>query len=317
MGADVRVRKRELFDLLGYQPHPGQLLVHRSRARFRTLGCGTRWGKSKCAAMEAIAALLEPRERANGWLVGPTFDICTRIYDRVTGAIETKLGHRVVETSPREQRIVVTNLAGGISELRCKSSDRPVGLLGEELDFLIVDEAAQLKREVWEENLSPRLIDRKGWALLVSTPQGGGWYYEMFKRGQRNRDPECESWAFPTRDNPHVDPAVIEAERARLSKDTFAQQYEATFLGVPKEPCLTCGGPRPDAPGRIQLAPGQTEEQLPRCPTCAMFVDADGRCVVKWYHATHSGLSIDCDWSEIPETTMLRWITLDANGQWY
>jgi hypothetical protein len=38
-----RLRRRELFSLLGYEPHAGQLLVHRSKARNRTLACGTRW----------------------------------------------------------------------------------------------------------------------------------------------------------------------------------------------------------------------------------------------------------------------------------
>jgi hypothetical protein len=71
----LRLDRDALFEDLSYTPHPGQLLVHRSRARFRVLACGTRWGKSTCAAMEAVAALLEPRERAVGWLVAPTYEV--------------------------------------------------------------------------------------------------------------------------------------------------------------------------------------------------------------------------------------------------
>ena len=57
----LRLNKDALFAQLNYVPHEGQLLVHRSRAKRRVLACGARFGKSLCAAMEAIAAGLEPK----------------------------------------------------------------------------------------------------------------------------------------------------------------------------------------------------------------------------------------------------------------
>ena len=61
-----RLRKRALFAQLGYAPHPVQLEIHRSRAKRRVVACGTRFGKTLCATMEAIAALLEPCESKLG-----------------------------------------------------------------------------------------------------------------------------------------------------------------------------------------------------------------------------------------------------------
>ena len=49
-GSPLRLRKRELFRSLGYEPHAGQVEVHRSEAQYRVLACGARWGKSTCAA---------------------------------------------------------------------------------------------------------------------------------------------------------------------------------------------------------------------------------------------------------------------------
>jgi hypothetical protein len=267
--------------------------------------------------MEALAALLEPRDRAVGWLVAPTYDVCQRIYTRLCAVITEKLGHRVLELSTREQKIVVTNLGGGTSELRCKSADHPVSLLGEALDFLIVDEAAQLSREVWEERLAPRLIDRKGWVLALSTPQGPGWFHEMFRRGQRQRDPECESWASPSRENPHIDPLLIEAERTRMLPEKFAQQFEAEFIGVPRDPCFTCGGPHEDAPGRITLPEDAREDDfVPRCPACDMFVDADGRCIVKRHSPQYSTFDVDSEDPVCPSIRMYSWHTPGADGMW-
>jgi hypothetical protein len=261
--------------------------------------------------MEAVTALLEPRDRTVGWLVAPTYDVCRRIYTGLCGAITQKLGHRVIELSPREQKIVVTNLAGGTSELRCKSADHPVSLLGEALDFVIVDEAAQLRDDVWEEMLAPRLIDRKGWALVISTPAGPGWFYEMYRRGRKNRDSECESWASPSRDNPHVNAALIEAERGRMSQEKFAQQYEAEFLGVPKDPCETCGGPREDAEGRIEAPEGEHKEDfLASCPECGMFVDAEGLCLVKYHNRWYATFWVHRPWVPNGSLTTYSWHSL-------
>ena len=312
----MRLRKPEVFEDIGYTPHRGQLLVHQSKARFRTLACGTRWGKSTCAAMEAVAALLEPRERSVGWLVAPTYDVCRRIYERLCMVVTQHLRHRVVTISPREQKIVITNLGGGTSELHCKSADHPVSLLGEALDFVIVDEAAQLRDEVWQEHLAPRLIDREGWALVISTPQGPGWFFEMYRRGRRNRDPECESWASPSRDNPHVSAAVIESERGRMPAEKFRQQYEAEFLDVPLDPCEQCGGPQEDVEGRLISPEGEYNHAPPTCPACGMFVDAEGKCIVKKVNEWYASFDVEQPWSDPTAVLCYRWHSIKADGQW-
>src|SRR5207244_634756 len=125
---------------------------------------------------------------------------------------------------------VLRNLAGGISEIRGKSADNPVSLLGEGLNWLVVDEAARLKRSIWEGHLSQRLIDKKGWALLITTPKGKNYVFDLFKRGQGGVDPFFESWNRPSWTNPHLDATVIEAERGRLPEAVFRQEYGAEFV---------------------------------------------------------------------------------------
>jgi hypothetical protein len=289
---DLRLRKREMFRMLGYEPHAGQLLVHRSTARRRVLACGVRWGKSMCASMEAVAALLEPRPAALGWLVAPTYDLTNRIFNRVTAIVQGHFRHRVVEYVRREHRIVVCNGAGGVSELRAKSADRPESLLGESLDFLVVDEGASIREGIWDECLAPRLIDRNGWALIVSTPHGRGWFYAQFRLGQRGRDPGYESWQAPTSQNPTIDVRIIEAERGRLDEETFKEQYEAQFSG-PRERCDTCGGPSPDVTGTMVLF---DDDALLRCPECGEGVDRFGKTIV-------------ADWGDgVPQMKLVRFV---------
>ncbi|MBK7878813.1 MAG: hypothetical protein IPJ77_24400 [Planctomycetes bacterium] len=225
-----RLSKRALFKDLGYEPHAGQLAVHLSKAPRRVLASGVRWGKTLCAAMEALAAALEPRERSIGWVVAPTYDLSERVFSQVVITAASHLRHRIVSLKEHEHRIVLRNMGGGLSEIRGKSADNPVSLLGEGLDFLIIDEASRLKPAIWESHLSQRLIDKKGWALLISTPRGKGWLYELWRRGQEQRDPAYESWNAPSWTNPRLDRELIEGERARLPERVFRQEFGAEFL---------------------------------------------------------------------------------------
>lgn len=226
----VTVDKRALFARLGYQPHEKQLEVHMSEARFRVLACGVRWGKSLCAAMEAIAAALEPRERTFGWVVAPTYDLAEKVFREIRHVVLNELQHRVLTMKESERRLEIRNLGGGVSELRAKSADNPQSLLGEGLDFVIVDEAARLKPDIWQGHLSQRLLDKLGWALLISTPRGKGWFYDMWRRGQSDEFPDTQSWNLPSWTNPHLVREEIEAERARLPERSFRQEYGAEFI---------------------------------------------------------------------------------------
>jgi hypothetical protein len=277
-GSAPRLRKRELFLRLGYEPHPGQVLVHRSRAPRRVLACGVRWGKSTCAAYEAVSALLEPRESSRGWIVAPTYGLTRAIYELARAVVYQHFAHRILEDDDREYRLVIQNLAGGESVMEAKSADNSVSLLGEGLDWLILDEAARVRRNVWEQHLSQRLIDRRGWALLLSTPRGTGWFHEAFRRGQKGRDSGFESWRSPSWTNPHLDAELIEAERTRLSREAFEQEFEARFLGEGLvEHCELCGGPSDTIVPVLVL---RGDEEAPRCPDCTGLVDREGRTAV-------------------------------------
>lgn len=225
----ARLDKEALFRLLQYEPTPGQLEVHRSRASRRVLACGVRWGKSTLAAHEAIAAALAPADRGIGWVVAPTYDLARRVFDAIVAVVTKHLAHRIVALREHEHRLILRNMGGGISEIRAKSADSPVSLLGEGLDWVILDEASRLKAEIWSSYISQRLIDKKGWALLISTPRGKGWFYEAWRRGQGG-DSGYQSWNAPTWSNPLLDPSVIEAEQARLPDRVFQQEYAAQFI---------------------------------------------------------------------------------------
>jgi hypothetical protein len=227
--AKTRLNRSRFFHDLGYEPHAGQLEVHRSTAPRRVVACGVRWGKTLCAAMEGIVAAMEPKERSIGWVVAPTYDLADRVFREIIVIVARSLRHRIVTLKDHERRLVLRNMAGGLSEIRGKSADNPVSLLGEGLDWVIIDEAARMKPLIWESHLSQRLLDKKGWALLISTPRGKGWFYDAWRRGQGS-DQDYESWNQPSWTSPFLDRDQIEQERERLPERVFRQEYGGEFL---------------------------------------------------------------------------------------
>lgn len=276
-GRPVLLRKRELFHLLGYSPHGVQLEVHKSTARIRVLACGTRFGKSTCAAAEVVAAVLEPREKSLGWVVGPNLEVTGRVIDRVRMLLHQHFPNRIEKDLERDKRILVRNLGGGISELRGKSADAPASLLGEAIDWLVIDECAEIKGVVWQAHLSARLLDRRGWALLLGTPGKMEWFFDLFDRGQTCADPDCRSWRAPTWENPHVPRAMIEDERTRMPAEVFEQHYGARFVLEPPTQCTTCGFPSVAAPKWFMVS---DDTQLCYCRSCQNLVNRLGRTLV-------------------------------------
>jgi hypothetical protein len=228
LGAEYRLSKKALFAMLGYKPHAGQVQVHKSAAPRRVLACGVRWGKTLAAAMEGLAAALQPADRSIGWVVAPTYDLADRVFREIQLHAVTHVRHRIVTMRDSDRRLVILNLGGGQSEIRAKSADNPVSLLGEGLDWLIVDEASRLKPTIWQSHLSQRLLDKKGWALLISTPKGKGYFFDLFHRAKQ--DPEFEAWNMPSWTNPMLDRSLIDAERERVPERVFRQEYGAEFI---------------------------------------------------------------------------------------
>jgi hypothetical protein len=220
-----------LAELIGYRPHAAQLKVHESTARYRVACWGVRAGKSICASVEALRAALAPGKYNVVWIVAPSYDLATKIFRELERMLKEHFPTLLVKERWSDLHCVITNLSGGQTEIRGKSADRPESLLGEGVTFVVVDEASRVKEEIWTGYLSQRLIDKRGRALLISTPNGRNWFWRMFMMGQpgEDKDPDYESWQFPSWVNPILPREDIEKERLRLPASAFAQEYEAAF----------------------------------------------------------------------------------------
>jgi len=106
----------------------------------------------------------------------------------------------------------------------------PVGRDGSNIrgygtDLVIVDEAAFVKDEIFQEVLAPMLAVGDGTFILLSTPFGKkGFLYEKFN------DPDWYHQQVPTSANPMVDEKFIEEQRNQLTSTQFKQEILGQFV---------------------------------------------------------------------------------------
>ena len=206
-----------------YKPHPGQKLFHKSKARFRILACGRRWGKTICGANEAIRQATKSPPGSVGFCVAPTYWHTQKMWREFLRFCPRVL---IVEINRADHHIRLV----GDRHVWFKSADNPDSLRSEGLDWLWMDEGGQIKEEAWDLALRPALMDRKGVAWFTGTPKGKNWYFRLWTRGQDPAQKDYESWTFPSHSNPYLDPKEIEDFARDMPELALRQEIYAQFI---------------------------------------------------------------------------------------
>jgi len=196
--------------------------IAKSSTRFRVVVAGRRFGKTHLSIRElAYHARLPDKEV---WYVAPTYKMARQI---VWKKLKNKLGdlNWIAKTNETELSISLVNG----STISLKGADNYDSLRGVGLDFIVLDEFADIDPEAWYETLRPTLSDKQGRALFIGTPRGiGNWSYEIYQNCQDDAD-NWASFSYTTLEGGNVPPEEIEAARRDLDARTFRQEYEATF----------------------------------------------------------------------------------------
>lgn len=200
--------------------HPGQHQIRTSKARFKAVAAGRRWGKTRVGSALATATCLQ---QGRCWWVAPTYQIAAIAWRQIKA-----LALQLPQVDVKEGEKTITYLGGGFMQM--KTADNPTGLRGEGLDLVIIDEAAHVSNwdEVWWQALRPALSDRQGKALMISTPKGHNHFHDLYQMAQTDAD--WASWHFPSWSNPYLAPEEIEAARQQLPGLVFRQEYGAEFV---------------------------------------------------------------------------------------
>ena len=201
---------------------PLQQEVKNDNARFKVLICGRRWGKTVFSISQLLEHASKPNQKV--WYVAPTYRQAEQI---VWTQLKDILRLKHWAKKLNETRLSANLINGSIIAL--KGADNYDGLRGVGLNFLCIDEFADVNDKAWYEVLRPTLSDTQGKALFCGTPKGFNWAYELYKKGQV-KDEGWSSWQYTTLDGGFVSVDEIESARADLDERTFKQEYEASFV---------------------------------------------------------------------------------------
>jgi predicted phage terminase large subunit-like protein len=200
---------------------PWQQNVFKDPARFKIIAAGRRTGKSRLAAWTLIIEALQT-EKGHVWYVAPTQGQARDIM----WSTLLELGHTVIKGS-HVNNMQITLVNGAMISL--KGADRPETMRGVSLKYLVMDEYADMKPQVFEQILRPALADQKGRAMFIGTPMGRNHFYELYRLGDSGKDKDYKAWHFTSFDNPLLDPAEIEAAKGSMSSFAFRQEFMASF----------------------------------------------------------------------------------------
>jgi len=206
---------------LNVQLLPWQQEVFGDYSRFKVIAAGRRTGKSRLAAwLLIINGLSETKGQV--FYVAPTQGQARDIM----WSLLLELGHTVIASS-HVNNLQIKLING--TTIALKGSDRPETMRGVSLKFLVMDEYADMKPEVWEQILRPALADQKGSALFIGTPMGRNHFYELYNYSKLSEDVDFKGWHFTSYDNPLLDPKEIKSAEKSMSRYSFRQEFLASF----------------------------------------------------------------------------------------
>tara|TARA_R100000655_G_scaffold55461_1_gene93498 strand:+ start:1638 stop:2840 length:1203 start_codon:yes stop_codon:yes gene_type:complete len=194
-----------------------EILQHQSR--FKVIVAGRRWGKTVLSLMYLLKDPFQQGERR--WFITPTyrqgkmivFPVLRQMFQGFVGA----------KLNESEMSVMFDNGA----ELAVKGADNEHNLRGVELTKCVMDEMAYIKPHVWEEIVYPMLATTQGSVLFIGTPSGYDVMYDLYSRGQSEKD--WESWKFTTLEGGFVPADEVERAKRTMDPVLFRQEFEASF----------------------------------------------------------------------------------------
>jgi len=199
-----------------------QHTVSNSKRRFRVLVSGRRFGKTYLCITEMMKYATKVKQ--NIWYVAPTFKMAREIvWSKLKQMLSDFKWVDVINESNLSIRIKKT---GSIISLKgCENYD---SLRGVGIDFLILDEFADIEEKAWTEVLRASVADTEGDVLMCGSPKGyGNWSYRMYLKGKQEK--EWDSFQYTTLQGGMVSKEEIEQAKQDIDIRTFRQEFEGTF----------------------------------------------------------------------------------------
>jgi hypothetical protein len=215
----------KLQEKIGFFPHEAQKKILSCEEKEVVVCAGRRFGKSAICAYIAIRTIvnaIQEKKPVKVWIVSPTYELSQRVFEYIIKWFIRVIPSQKAGITSRPFPMIRT--ADG-SIIQCKSAENPSSLLGEELDLLIVDEAARLKKEIWESYLFATVQGRSGKTIFISTPMGKNWFWEQFEKCKETNS----AFRFSSLEGKSITQEKWDHIKKSVPADIFEREYMATF----------------------------------------------------------------------------------------
>lgn len=213
------INDQKLQELIKWHPHPNQQKILDCESRDIAICAGRRFGKSAICAYIALKTLLEPDKRI--WIVAPTYDLTQKVWSYI------QQWYLLLKPKAKFQNRPYPKLKTSWgSWIEGRSAETPSGLLGEEVDLLIIDEAPLVPRKIYEDYLFPVTSSRKARTILIGSPFGQDWFWEKHMKLKESGG----AFNFKSTDGVSITQEELEEIRKKLPELSFRQSYLAEFL---------------------------------------------------------------------------------------
>lgn len=108
-----------------------------------------------------------------------------------------------------------------------RGADKPDSLRGLYLDGIVLDEYAQIKKEVWDEIIRPALADRLGWAIFIGTPKGQNQFYDKYKEALAKDD--WYACSYNVEESKIIPKGELQSLMADMSENAIRQEFYCDF----------------------------------------------------------------------------------------
>lgn len=215
---------------INFEPRAWQAEVIAKQTRFTVLALHRRAGKTTLAVAMLLTAAF--RKVGNYTYVSPQKNQSkTNMWD----IIKTMLGDILSVRTPngpivdvRESDLSLRFFNG--SKLWLLGAEDPDKIRGAKLTGAIVDEVAQMPKEIWSEVLRPALMDSNGWALFIGTPKGVNLFSDLFYRGEDPKfKPEWSAAKYTCYETGALSTKEIDAYKAEVDENTFRREMLCDF----------------------------------------------------------------------------------------
>lgn len=207
----------------GYTPHDKQRQIHNSiryeNYKYYVLNIGRQFGKTMLGINSMLDWAINDKGCHIAW-VTPIYKQGKKVFDEMEKAT-SKSGLFDFNRSD-------LTIKGFGSTISFFSGERPDNIRGNTFDYLIIDEYAFTRPELWDEVLSATVLVKGKKVLFISTPKGKNHFYKISL--QHNYDERYKYFHFTSFDNPMINALDLEERKRNLPSHVFSQEYLAEFV---------------------------------------------------------------------------------------